>query len=276
MQQKTDLTFRSQVDILNVHVESGSNGTILSASPLMLSRAPDVTPRAQMISYVKRHVIHRTGGARRCLSGITRSPGRRGKVSGEETKRDQILDAAARAFGRYGFRKTSIADIVREAGVARATVYNHFSTKEEIFSAVVKREVTDLIGKVHDAVARESSTPDRLRAAVLTHMDEIQKKVNVFRLTDESFQEILPMTREVTHELTEGALKTYRWILSEGVKSGEVAVDDIDTVAWTVLLAFKGVFMTTLSGQVEERTPGVADMLLEIIWNGLRPRGEAL
>ncbi|MBN2564211.1 MAG: TetR/AcrR family transcriptional regulator [Candidatus Eisenbacteria bacterium] len=196
-------------------------------------------------------------------------------MSGEETKRDQILDAAGRMFGRYGFRKTSIADIIRDAGVARATVYNHFSTKEEIFSAVVEREINDVIAKVSTAVMKEASAPDRLRAAVLTHTEEIRNKVNVYRLTIQSLHEMLPRTHEAAEGMAEEALKIYRWILTEGVKAGEVVVDDIDTTAWTILLAFKGVFMTTVSGQIKERMPGVVDRLLEIMWNGLRPREDA-
>ena len=191
---------------------------------------------------------------------------------GEESKREQILDAAGRAFGSYGFRKTSVADIVREAGVARATVYNYFPTKEEIFSAVVRREINDVIRKVRDAAMKETNTLDRLRTAVTTQVDEIRNKVNVFRITTASLHEMLPRTHEASQELVEEALKVYRWILEEGVRAGEVVVDDVETTSWTILLAFKGVFITTVSGHIEERIPGVLDTLLEIIWNGLRPR----
>jgi AcrR family transcriptional regulator len=209
---------------------------------------------------------------------VARSHGRTGfregelSVSSEEAKRQQILDAAGRAFGLYGFRKTSVADIVREAGVARATVYNHFATKEDIFEAVVEREVSDIIRKVGDAVREESTTLERLRAAVITHVEEIRNKVNVFRITMASLNEVLPRTHEAAKAMTEEILEVYRWILTEGVRAGEIGVEDVEATAWTILLAFKGVFITTVSGHIEERIPGVVDRLLEVIWDGLRPR----
>lgn len=49
-----------------------------------------------------------------------------------------ILRAAQAMFMRYGFGKTTIGDIATEAGVARQTVYNAFSSKVEILRAVVR------------------------------------------------------------------------------------------------------------------------------------------
>lgn len=197
---------------------------------------------------------------------------RSGTVSEVSAKREVILDVAAGLFARFGFRKTSIADIIRDAGVARATVYKYFSTKDDIFHAVIQREIQDMLLKVREEVEKESTTKDRLRAAVLTHTAEIRKKVNVYRVTTKVLSDVIPHTEKDVQRLTQEALKLYGWILSEGVKAGEIAVDDVETTAWSIILAFKGVFMTTLTGQIEERMTGVIDTLLNIIWNGLKPR----
>ena len=75
---------------------------------------------------------------------------RSSSVSDVSAKRkvEAILDVAAGLFARYGFRKTSVADIIRDAGVARATVYKYFSTKEDIFHAVIQREMQDMLCRV--------------------------------------------------------------------------------------------------------------------------------
>ena len=198
-------------------------------------------------------------------------------VSDVSAKRrvEAILDIAAGLFARYGFRKTSVADIIRGAGVARATVYKYFSTKEDIFHAVIRREMQDMLYRVREEVEKESTARDRLRAAVLTHTAEIRKKVNVYRVTTEVLSDVIPRSEKEVERLVEEALGVYAWILTEGVKAGEVVVDDVETTAWSIVLAFKGIFMMTATGQIEERMPGVIDTLLEIIWTGLKPREEA-
>ena len=196
-------------------------------------------------------------------------------MTGEDTKRKQILDAAGMAFGQYGFRKTTLADIVRESGVARATVYKYFPSKEEIFQAVIRREISDILGTVRSAVEEQTSTYDRLRAAVMVQSSTLRNKVNVFRLTMEAFTDVIGRTHSNMEEMTAETVKLYTWILEEGVKARDIFVDDIETTAWSLLLAFKGTFMTTVTGQMQERLPAVMDRLVEILWDGLRCREEA-
>ena len=195
-------------------------------------------------------------------------------MSGEEERRNLILDGAGRAFGQYGYRKTTVADIVREAGVARATVYKYFATKDEMFRAVIDREVEDIVRMVRAAVEGESRTYDRLRVAITAHTAALREKANVYRLTMEVLPDVIARTHADSERMLAEALNLYEWVLAEGVKSGEIAVEDLRTTAWSVILAFKGVFITTVTGQMPELTPQVVDTLLDLIWNGLRPREE--
>lgn len=50
--------------------------------------------------------------------------------------RQAIREAAMRVFGRTGYREAKITDIASEAGVATGTLYNYFSSKEDIFNSI--------------------------------------------------------------------------------------------------------------------------------------------
>jgi AcrR family transcriptional regulator len=52
----------------------------------------------------------------------------------------RLLDAAARLFARFGFDKTSIDEIAREAGVSKGAVYLHWRSKDALFEATLVRE----------------------------------------------------------------------------------------------------------------------------------------
>lgn len=49
---------------------------------------------------------------------------------------ERILAAAEECFARYGFQKTSMADIAREAGLSRRSLYRHFPDKAALFNEV--------------------------------------------------------------------------------------------------------------------------------------------
>jgi AcrR family transcriptional regulator len=59
----------------------------------------------------------------------------------EQAKKDCILLEAARAFARFGFKKTSIDDVAKAAGVAKGTVYLACESKEDLFYQVLHREI---------------------------------------------------------------------------------------------------------------------------------------
>ncbi len=60
-----------------------------------------------------------------------------------------------RVFLRYGFKKTSMDDIARAAGLSRQGLYLHYRTKEELFKAAVVAQTDSLRAARKAALARE-------------------------------------------------------------------------------------------------------------------------
>lgn len=58
--------------------------------------------------------------------------------------RAAILDATALCIERYGVRKTTMSDVSSRAGIAKATLYNHFRTKDDLLAALVLARVEAL------------------------------------------------------------------------------------------------------------------------------------
>jgi AcrR family transcriptional regulator len=66
----------------------------------------------------------------------------------DEAKRQGILDAAVQAFSTFGFKKTSIGDIAKAAGVGKGTVYLACKSKEDLFFQVVMQDLRKWIASV--------------------------------------------------------------------------------------------------------------------------------
>ena len=54
------------------------------------------------------------------------------------TPRERILDSAAKVFGQYGYRLSSMELVAEECGLTRQALYHHFDSKEALFRAVVE------------------------------------------------------------------------------------------------------------------------------------------
>ena len=60
--------------------------------------------------------------------------------SWRQERADRILDAAAELVLRWGYKKTTIDDIAKQARVAKGTIYLHWKTREDLFMALIIRE----------------------------------------------------------------------------------------------------------------------------------------
>jgi len=77
--------------------------------------------------------------------------------SKREERADRILDAAGELMLRWGYNKTTIDDIARYAGVAKGTIYLHWKTREDLFTALMEREYIRL---AEDLQRRIASDPE--------------------------------------------------------------------------------------------------------------------
>jgi AcrR family transcriptional regulator len=80
-------------------------------------------------------------------------------------RREQILDAATRAFARTGFTATGLDDVAAEAGITRVLLYRHFDSKADLYRAVLERACLRLDQSVGRADHDERAIPALLRAA---------------------------------------------------------------------------------------------------------------
>jgi AcrR family transcriptional regulator len=79
-------------------------------------------------------------------------------------KREAILDAALTLFGRYGYRRTSIDDIARAAGVAKGTVYLHVESKAALFRTLSRSVLDGVLANARAAAASHGGVGERLTA----------------------------------------------------------------------------------------------------------------
>ena len=75
------------------------------------------------------------------MSKRSNENGAQAQESSKRQERGQrILDTAAELVRRWGYGKTTIDDIARQAGVAKGTIYLHWKTREDLFKALMLRE----------------------------------------------------------------------------------------------------------------------------------------
>jgi AcrR family transcriptional regulator len=135
-----------------------------------------------------------------------------------------VVAAAVRNFTERGYHGTSMRDIARDADVTVASIYHHFSSKQEILQAIMIQTMSDVIAQTRSALSAAGSDPvDQLRAIVhawiLFHTDrqaEAQVGASELRSLDEAGREKVVALRDEQERM-------FRQVVDRGVDEGVFA-----------------------------------------------------
>ncbi|MEU0566568.1 helix-turn-helix domain-containing protein [Nonomuraea sp. NPDC005983] len=87
-----------------------------------------------------------------------------------DERADRILDAAGELLVAWGYRRVTIEDVARRAGIGKGTVYLHFNTKEVLFLTVLMREQARLLDRFLGAFEADPSHALPSELARLTYL----------------------------------------------------------------------------------------------------------
>ena len=151
-------------------------------------------------------------------------------------KRNIILLSAVKIFARDGFEKATIDEIIKDAKVAKGTVYYYFKSKEEIFNAIVSEGIIDFENKIKESILEKENIIDKIESFIETEKKYILKYNDFFTV--------------FVGELIKKSKRFYELekLINEG-KSKNIIKKELDTefvssaIFWTVA-------MTTIEGRV--------------------------
>jgi AcrR family transcriptional regulator len=91
-------------------------------------------------------------------------------MSVRSAKPEAIVAAAVPVFSRYGYARTSMADIAAEAGVSRATLYLHFKDKEAVFRRGCEALHAEALEAARAGLATDGPLEERLCLGLSAYM----------------------------------------------------------------------------------------------------------
>lgn len=123
------------------------------------------------------------------MSNLTDTAARKRARSGRlprGERRDQLLLIASEVFVDRGFHAAGMDEIAVRAGVSKPVLYQHFSSKLDLYLAVLQQHGDILVAGVRQALRTTTDNRQRLRAAVQAFFDFIEHDSQGYRLIFEN------------------------------------------------------------------------------------------
>lgn len=158
-----------------------------------------------------------------------------------EEQRTKILTAARKVFAQKG-RAATMADVAAEAGISQGLTYRYFTSKEEIFTILIK-QATESGGGPAERIKQLKGTPAKRLALLISYILE-DRRVNPGLpqlmsqvLNDDSTPNELKQLVMKNGKVIQDVM---RQLIVEGQASGEIANDDPDQLMVALLACFDG------------------------------------
>jgi TetR/AcrR family transcriptional regulator, mexJK operon transcriptional repressor len=90
---------------------------------------------------LRRRVENEEGGTTRNVAALVRSLAERSAKP--KAKEQEVLDVATEYFLRHGYQGASINAMARSSGISKESIYRYFSSKKQLFEAVIGRELVE-------------------------------------------------------------------------------------------------------------------------------------
>ena len=193
--------------------------------------------------------------------------------------REQIIQAAATCFMKYGLEKTTVDDMARELGSTKGRVYHHFSSKNEIFFAVYRQAMQFCFDAVQPIVNQPLPANEKLFEMAKAHgrvmmetlpfQRSIRQGVNVYLHGHDIGAE-----REVLNELIaqrNDYEDLYRAVLQQGLDDGTLAMPDVAIAGRAIMGALNSLvdWYRVRPHQTRAEQMQIADTLAHTVIRGL-------
>ncbi|RCK70942.1 TetR/AcrR family transcriptional regulator [Desertihabitans brevis] len=184
-----------------------------------------------------------------------------------DQRRAQLLDAAYEVFSTRGYHSVAMDEVAVASGVSKPVLYQHFSSKLELYLALLDRACSELVELVAGAVASSTHNRDRVAAAMGAFFGFVAQQRRSFRFVFES-----DLRTEPEVELRIRAVHTELAALIGAV----IAADTDLPVAEAELLGLSLIGMAETSARFWAAAPGqisqerAVELGSSLAWRGIR------
>jgi len=165
----------------------------------------------------------------------------------KDLNRETILQIAQEIFSKYGYKKTTLDDIANAVRKGKSSLYYYFSSKEDLFQAVIAKEVDILKQALEKVVFRSMDPEEKLREYILTKLTTFRELANLYNALENDVAAI-GFIDEIKEKNEKDEIRMIKRILIEGVRRDKFNIDDLNLTAIGITTAIKGLEMPLSAG----------------------------
>jgi len=191
----------------------------------------------------------------------------------KRARRQEILDAAEKLFAQKGFFKTTLAEIAAASEFGMGTIYQFFSSKDEIYFTLFTEKTEQLFSLIENTLSRFDSSLDKLRALVTTAFGFFEDHRDFFKIFISGRSGFEPIANEELGlkiiQFYERYIKMLQNIINEGINRQEIRPLNPEEIAHGLAGMINAFIFQWLLKPRERSLKSMDQDLLTILFEGI-------
>ncbi len=187
-------------------------------------------------------------------------------------KRQSIKQAARDLFFRFGFNKTSIEDIARHCGMAKASLYYYYPNKDALFNEIVIEEADQFMNQVEAKLPKHAPPDEKLAWFFRLIYQDLKVYAREMAEVPEIMCEHSPHGRPIVEKINQMFQDKLRPLLQAGKTAGIFDYRDEDVVVASIAYMTQFLNLEWMQMYPEALRDAVIETTIDILLNGIRRR----
>ncbi len=192
---------------------------------------------------------------------------------------ERILAAAEALFAEHGFDAVSMNAIAERAGVSKANIFHHFTSKNDLYVAVLQHVCRDASEQLDDLDKPDAPFEDRLEQFARSHLKTLLDHAQMMRLLlREMLSDNPRLGQELVRQVYGDKFSRFVAILRAGQEAGELRADVDPAMVATLLIGADVFFFETREvlnhfpeATFSRKPERFSAMLADILLRGILP-----
>lgn len=184
-------------------------------------------------------------------------------------RKQQIMEAAQVLFTSKGYGASSMRDIAKEVGVEAASLYNHFSSKEEILKEICSKMATHFFEAIQPLEHKKFSAVQKLEKAIEKHVQVIIEHNEASAVFFHEWKHLNEPYLSEFKKQRHSYEKKFIQIINEGVDQKRFRPMQVKLVSFVIFSALNATYDLQKS-HIKRKEKEIAKQISDIIINGLK------
>jgi AcrR family transcriptional regulator len=185
----------------------------------------------------------------------------------QETRKDEIINTAAKLFKEKGYSAVTMRDLATAMGIKAASLYNHINSKQEILKAIIISIAEEFTNGMNTIIQSETSNISKLKRIVTLHVNITANNTNGMASLNNDWMHLEDQLEHYL-KLRNEYEANFLYIIEQGISSSEIRQSNPEVIMFSMLSTLRSLYLW-IPKKEDLNANDLANSLSEVLIDGI-------